>query len=95
MGIVYSDTDTAPTGRYPVPYDRLDATKHYLTHYGNWKYLSFILQNSQDRMERHQANTEILIADRKMAYWLRHPNLNRTLLEEGKRKLDQDWSKTP
>lgn len=92
MAIIYDDTDKGWAGRNPVPYDRLDATKHYLTHYENWKFLNFILQASDDRVERHQANKEIGICDRKLTYWSRHPNWSRDKAEEGKRKIDQNWS---
>lgn len=91
MGIVYSDND-GPASRYPVRYENLDATKHWLTHFGNHCYLSFIFKNSQDRTEKHQANKEISIADKKMAYWRRHPNFDVQNAEAGKLRILNQWA---
>ncbi len=88
---IYSDTGSVRSG-FVVPYDKLNATKAYLTHYGNYLYLKFILDNSSDRMERHQANKEIVICDRKLSWWSKHPNIDRLQVEEGKKELQHQWN---
>ncbi len=71
MGICYSDEKSS--GASNVPYERWNATKHYITHYGNLLLLKFLANNSKDGAEKHQAAKEVLIAERKLAFWMRHP----------------------
>lgn len=89
---IYSDTEKSVQPRFPVPYDRLDASKHYLTHYGNWRYLNFILMNPlATRIEKHQANKEIVICTRKLTWWQKHPNYNQLKVDEGRKAIDKQW----
>jgi hypothetical protein len=89
MHIVYSDEKQAFSG--VVRYENLDASKHWLTHYGNYLYLKFIFDKSEDRVERHQASKEIAIAERKMTYWRRHPNFSLAKIDAGKAILHRQW----
>lgn len=91
MSLVYADNE-APYRGPVVPYARQNATKHWVTHYSNFKYLRFILTNSKDFEERARANKEVQIADRKMRYWMNHPNFDRSIAEKEKAALDRQWA---
>lgn len=91
MHICYSDTPERGSG-FPVKYDQLNATKHYLTHYFNFRYLRFIESNSENRMEKFQAAKELQICERKLAYWQKHPNYNIEQVKQGREKIDAEWN---
>jgi hypothetical protein len=87
----YSEGKTEKT-QYRVPYHRMNATKGYLEHFNNYLYLTFILTNERSTpAEKRQANLEIIIANRKLEWWWRHPNLNKNAVNAGKRELRQKW----
>lgn len=90
MAFIYSETREKPT--FFTPYHKMNATKGYLNHYGNFLYLRFILYNERSTAaEKRQANREILICERKLNWWAKHPNLDKQAVEEGKFKLKQQW----
>jgi hypothetical protein len=66
----------------PVPYSEQPANRYYMTHYENFLYLNFISTKSDDVSERAQARKEIEIANRKMKYWMHHPNYDQTVINE-------------
>ena len=49
---------------------RINSTKAYINHVENYFYLRFILDKSDNFIEKNQANKEILIAERKMLFWM-------------------------
>lgn len=75
----------------PIPYHSLNASKGYVTHYGNLLYLQFIVKSSDRISERQQALKEMQIAERKMAYWKKHPNWDRSEVEPEVVKLNKHW----
>lgn len=70
---------------------KCNATKVYMTHYMNALYLKFMLANG-DRIERHQATKELLICDRKLAYWERQSNYDEAEAERLMVKEKKKWA---
>jgi hypothetical protein len=71
----YRDKD--PTDEPYKYYGRpLNHTKLAIHHYGNLLFLQFVLNNSNDRVERHQANKEISICERKIDFHRSRPTFN-------------------
>lgn len=90
--LVYDETSPRTGG--PIPYDRVNATAGYLTHFGNLCYLEFIAGHSEAKWtERQQAEREITIAKRKMAYHQRHPNFDPQSVEQGIAAIKRKWNK--
>ena len=93
MHFIYSDIEEPRSSRSVVPYDRLNATKHWTTHFENYMYLKFLLEAPGSTfLERRRANKEILIADRKMAYWMKHPNFRLEEAEQNKIRIQKNWA---
>jgi hypothetical protein len=91
MGIIYADTEERSVSRHPVDYYKLNAVKHFMTHYNNAKILQLIVSKSPDRRERAQATKELAKADKKMEYWRRHPNWNPYEAGIETAKVDKQW----
>lgn len=94
MALVYDDLNKQPFMGRPVPYDQQKAIDHYLRHAYNFLYLKFIINTTDDRMERLQANKEIVIAQRKLDHWRRHPNFILSEALPKIEKLKRDWQYT-
>jgi hypothetical protein len=88
---IYPDTQEPFTGR-PVPYHRQDANTHFLTHYGNAKYLAFFLANTCDFGERRQLAKEMEVCDRKLASWRRHINFEPAVVARETQVIDATWA---
>jgi hypothetical protein len=77
---------------YFQPYHKMNAVKGYLTHYHNFMYLRFIRDNKLSTdAEKRQAIRELVICERKLTWWQRHPNYDQVAVSEGKRKLHEHW----
>lgn len=74
----------------PYVVKRMDPTKAYLRHYDNMLFLQFILNYSDDRVERHQANKEMVICQRKLDYWARSADKDAML--RGTAELKKNWT---
>lgn len=55
---------------------RCNSTKCYIDHYQNYLALDHISKYGEIK-ERYQANQELAICKRKMAYWERQPHFNK------------------
>lgn len=95
---VYDDNEGSPRGRQSfqsvVKYHNLNANKHFMTHYSNAKYLTFLAQNETTPIARAQASKELEIANRKMDYWKRHPNFDINAIRTQTEELDKQWQAT-
>ena len=90
--LVYDETSPRSGGF--AHYDRIDATGGYLRHFANLAYLEFIASNAAATwQERQQAEKEIPIAKRKMAYHQNHPNFDRLAAERGQAAIKRNWNK--
>lgn len=87
--------ETSPRRAFGGPsYDRIDATGGWLRHLGNLLYLEFVASNpGATWQERQQANHEIPLAKRKMAWMAAHPAFCHASAESGKKKLLQQWKR--
>jgi len=89
MFLVYKDEKGKKFKGFP--YSEQDASKLYLTHFENLLFLEFIFKNSNNFIEKRQAEKEIEIAKRKMDYWKRHPNWNKNVVELKISELKKQW----
>jgi hypothetical protein len=71
---------------------RLDPTKQYCKHLDNWFFLKFVLMNSKDFNEIAQANKELTICERKMAYWKRNGKFDSVTAQRCKDELKKQWA---
>lgn len=88
--ILYSDEKLPFTGKVKI--DQMDPHKKWIVHYGNYRFLKFMYDNSTDRSERFQAGKEMSIAQRKMDWWKRHPKWNPAIIQPMRAKVDSDWN---
>lgn len=87
--LVYDDE---PRGTFRGNVNAADPVRAYVTHFGNAMYLRFIAANSTDGRERGQANKEIVICERKLAYWQRHPKWNAAAAAEAVAPIKAQWA---
>lgn len=71
---------------------RMDPTKQYCKHLDNWFFLKFVLMNSKDFAEQAQANKELAICERKMAYWKRNARFDSDAAQRYKDQLKKLWA---
>jgi len=69
-----------------------NGTKQYLKHYDQMLYLHFVLKNPRaSEQEKRIARHEIGIAEKKLAFWTRHPNFDEQEAQKGAEKLKKMW----
>lgn len=90
MSILYSDNVQKPDHGFDLT--RANATNQYLKHFANVMYLKFIANESKDPREKIQAAKEILIGERKMRFWERHPNYIKSVAEQEIKKIRDQWN---
>lgn len=90
MSIVYAESHEPFTGR-PTPYHEQKATEHYIKHYGNLLFLTAVCNSPKSPQERIQAQKEIVICERKLQHWQRHPNYDQARALAEVTKLKQGW----
>lgn len=90
MALIY-ETEQIYTGP-PINIHNLDPVKQWRKHYWNWKYLSFIHNNTKDWKEKRDAHKELAIAQRKMDRWYNMSKLVLKELEMAKTEVDKEWS---
>lgn len=83
-------SDNQPRSATPVNVWKMNPNKAFMSHYANFLYLDFILNNG-DYQERQQARKELVICERKMKFWERHPDFNSTFVRGEKEKLHVAW----
>lgn len=87
MAFVY--TDEKYNGP-PISYDRVNANKGWLRHYENYLYLDFLVKRG-NRLEKFQAQKELAICERKMAWMEKHRNFDWKEVIPEKTKLERKW----
>lgn len=90
MALVY-DTEQIYTGP-PINIHNLDPVKQWKKHYGNYKYLKFIFDNTKSGLEKRQANQEMQIATRKMNRWEGMSKAYPEELGRARKEIDDQWS---
>lgn len=87
----YSETKQPFSGS-PSRVWEMNGTKVYLTHYSNLLYLQFVANNPRATFqERSQAEKEIKICEKKLEWWLRHPNFDQDEALREVAKLKSQW----
>lgn len=91
MAICYDDSVRQPFSGINI--NMMNPIPPYLKHYDNLMYLTFLANKSDDRNERHQAAKELMICNRKLKFWSRHPDWNAKeagpKIEEIKKRWEQ------
>jgi hypothetical protein len=75
--------------KFAIPYNKLNANKNWANHSYNLFVLKHIANSTTNMKEKIQANKEILIAQKKLSWWEKHPNFS---LLTAKQNL-KDWYK--
>ena len=76
-----------------IDFSRIDPNKPHLRHLKNYYYLRFIANHTDtDVIEKQQANNELVICERKMAYWERQVTFNQSTKEEAIAELERQWA---
>jgi hypothetical protein len=78
----------------PLNVHAMDPHKPYKTHVSNWYYLQFILTTSDVFTEKRQAQRELGICERKLAFWYRHPTFDVARGAEITREAMASWKST-
>lgn len=87
---MYFYSDIAPRGKSDIDVWKMNGSKAYLRHYDNYLVLNFIAKNGT-RQERAEVEKEILICERKLAFWEKHPNYDREVVARAKEQMLKDW----
>ncbi len=88
MALVYDEsTRGAPVN---LRISEMDGTKQYLKHFENKLYLTFIA-SSGTQGEKWQAEKELVICERKMKFWEKHPNFTKERAQAGMEKAIKSW----
>lgn len=89
--IIYSD---APYTGPAINLARINATKKALSHYSNALFLTAVQQKPRDLNEKRQATKELTICERKITYWRRMSNFDKTLYENEALKMRNAWHRS-
>jgi hypothetical protein len=81
-----------PQNNFNFDVTKCDATKCYLKHYSNVLTLTFIQNNSTDVNEKRDLGKEIVIGERKMAFWRRQHNFNQDRATSEIIQIKQQWN---
>jgi hypothetical protein len=87
--IIYPDNPPKFTGHFNI--NTADPHVFYATHLDNYYYLKFIAEHTQDVLERIQANKEILVAEKKLAFWAKHPQFVQSKGIEQTEQVKSKW----
>lgn len=90
MGLIYEENPVRMAGSFNPA--KCNANDQWLKHFKNSLYLSFMLKHG-NRVERHQASKELVICERKMAYWSRQPHFVQRKSQEDAIRAKKEWSR--
>ncbi|QWY83090.1 hypothetical protein [Rhizobium phage RHph_X66] len=91
---MYFYSDTAPKGRSDINVWKMNGSKSYLTHFSNYLFLMFVSKRGT-RAERASVEKEILICQKKLAFWERHPRYDAEYVQKEKEKMIRAWRQDP
>lgn len=80
MGIFYSE-EPRQGAMSMAGYDRWDANAAWVTHTWNREVLKWMSAAETDARKKLDCEREVLIAQRKIDWWKRHPNFNQAAAE--------------
>lgn len=87
---MYFYGDNSAVGAFQGDVWKMDAKKHYLTHFDNYLFLS-VLSKEGTFQERGQVEKEMAICERKLKFWEQHPNFDKDAVRIEKEKKVRDW----
>lgn len=87
---MYFYSETAPRSNSKIDVWKMNGSEAYLRHFDNFLFLDFLAKNGS-RAERADAEKEILICKRKLAFWERHPNFDAAYVQRGKEMRIKQW----
>lgn len=82
--------DNNPKTKFTGSVWEMDANKMYMNHYNNWIMLHFFAK-SGTRVERVNAEKEIIICNKKLKFWENHPNFDAKHIQKEKEKALAPW----
>lgn len=88
MALIY-DTSAQSAG-VPISVSRMNATKAFLRHFENKLILSFFAEKGS-QIEKWQAEKELLICERKLRFWEKHPNFEGAVAMKEMGNLKKAW----
>jgi hypothetical protein len=91
---MYFYSDNAPKGSSDINVWKMNGSKGYLRHFDNYLFLQFIAKEGT-RDERASVEKEIIICERKLAFWERHPNYDADLVKREKERKIREWRQAP
>lgn len=87
---MYFYSDTAVREKSDINVWKMDGSKAYLRHFSNYLFLNFVSVKGT-REERASVEKEILICERKLKFWERHPNFNASYVQSEKENMIKQW----
>ena len=90
MTLVYKEDEGRGGPQFAFDPLRCDANKLWEDHFNNACFLTLLLQHGT-RIERHQASKEMVICERKMAYWSRQPHFDNAKAAEQALAVKKLW----
>ena len=92
MSIIYDEGVATGSRGGPFNYMAVNANKGFLTHSYNLLTLQWISKHTDDWREKRQCEAEIKIAERKVAYHMKHPNFESAEVDKDLAKMKRDFS---
>lgn len=90
MHYFYSDNPERPNTQIDVW--KINGTKAYIRHYNNKLFLLFVANSPRSSFrEKLQAEMELRMCEKKLAFWHRHPNTDHEQLRRLIEKANRDW----
>ena len=81
---------TEPYTGPPTDFYKLNAVSGYLKHFDNLLFLTF-MSNHGTTAEKMQAQKELIICERKLAWWEKHPNYDKVEVLRGVAAKKREW----
>lgn len=84
--------ENSPGANSQVNVWKMNGTKAYLRHYENLLFLQFVSTNPRaGEVEKRQARKEIVLCEKKLAFWYRHPLYDHEEALRGIDQLKKNW----
>lgn len=82
MSCIIYETTPQPRRSMKFDFENADANAHWARHYSNYLLLDWIAKHQHTSFEeKSQARQEIIIAQRKLDWWKKHPNFDAKMAE--------------
>ncbi len=87
---MYFYSDTKPREHTDINVWKMNGSKAYLRHFENYLFLNFVAVKGT-REERASVEKEIILCNRKLSFWERHPNFDAAYVQGEKEKMIKQW----